>query len=165
MEPSLYLRTSTAICGISFRQIRSVPTGIQSLTLSHQVQRALYRTTTALNHVRVNHCGIYMAVAQQLLDSTYVIPTFQKVGGEGMSKCMATCLLADASGAHTNFDRPIQTGRMNVVPPFFLVKSNKPYRLAGNRYCHFHSCAACLYFLSMAYGMDTPLRLYRRSCS
>jgi hypothetical protein len=54
-----------------------------------RVERAANTTTTAIQHVRVDHGGADVAMAQQFLDGSNVVAGLEQVGGERVTKCVA----------------------------------------------------------------------------
>jgi hypothetical protein len=55
---------------------------------STPVYGAFDGTAAPIQHVRVDHRRPHVAVAEQLLHSTYVVPIFDQVRGEAMAECV-----------------------------------------------------------------------------
>jgi hypothetical protein len=58
--------------------------------LSESIQRTLHAIGAALQHVRVDHGGADIGVAQQLLDGADIVAGFEQMGGKAMAKGVAT---------------------------------------------------------------------------
>jgi hypothetical protein len=74
-----------------------------------------------VQHVRVDHRGPHVFVAQELLDGTDVRARFEQVGGKGMAEGVASYVFDDARAREGLLDdaRPQLFG--NVPPLFALV--------------------------------------------
>ncbi len=70
--------------------------------------------------MRVDHRGLYVAVAEQLLDRTDVRAPLQQVHGKAMAEGMAASWLADPSSAYSDMHRSLDHRRIQVVTPLFI---------------------------------------------
>jgi hypothetical protein len=50
------------------------------------VQRAFDGHSTALEDMSINHCGLYVFVAEEFLDGTDIVAGFKEVGGKTVPK-------------------------------------------------------------------------------
>lgn len=67
------------------------------------IERTPHPAPTLIEHVRVNHRGAYIAMPQQLLDRSDVVPGLEEVRREGMPRRMARRGAADARGPRRLF--------------------------------------------------------------
>src|SRR5450432_3988469 len=70
----------------------------------HPVKRAAHAVRPLSHHVRVDHRGLEVGMAQQLLHRADVVAILKQVGREAMAQRMATRRLADAGPAHSPLD-------------------------------------------------------------
>jgi hypothetical protein len=66
-----------------------------------EVCRAGHATRAPIEHMRVDHRGLHITVAEQLLDRTDVGAPLQEVRGKAMAEGMATRWLADPCSAYS----------------------------------------------------------------
>lgn len=71
----------------------------------------------AVQHVRINHRGANIVVAQQLLDGANIVATGQQMRGEGVTKRMTRNALRQACFSNGLFDRPLNQRFIDVMTP------------------------------------------------
>ena len=72
-----------------------------------EIRGAGHASWAAVKHMRVDHRGLHVAVAEQLLDCPDVRAPLQQVRGKAMAKGMATRWLADTCGAYRGMHRSL----------------------------------------------------------
>jgi hypothetical protein len=78
--------------------------------------------------MRVDHRGRYVAVTEQLLDSTDVRGPLQQVRGKAMAKGMATCWLADPSSTYSGMHRSRNHRWIQMMATLFTGVAVPPTR-------------------------------------
>ena len=67
--------------------------------VSKQIRGTRDACWTSIKHMRVDHRGLHVAVAEKLLDGSNVRPTFQQMGGKAMAKGMTTGGFTDSGSS------------------------------------------------------------------
>ena len=83
------------------------------------VLRAADRKARPVQHVRVDHRCRDVAVPEQFLYGTDVRAGLEQVGGEAVPQRVAADGLRDIGLARRKPDGPLQSGFVQVVPPYF----------------------------------------------
>jgi len=107
--------------------------------LLHKICGAAHAQGASVQHMRVDHGGAHILMAQQLLNRTDVLAPFQKVRCKGVAKGMAAGSFAHASISHRLFHGSLHHGGVEVVsslgpccaiqPAFLLGKHPLPGQL------------------------------------
>lgn len=84
-----------------------------------RVKRAADALTTPVEHMRVDHGGANIPVAEQLLDSTDVVACLQQMGSERMPEGVASYVLDDTRPGGSILHGPLNQGLVNVMPSLF----------------------------------------------
>lgn len=85
-----------------------------------EIRRAGHASRAPIKYMRVDHRGLHITVAEQLLDRTDVGASLQEVRGKAMAKGMATRWLADPCSAHSGMHRSLDHRWIEVVTPLFI---------------------------------------------
>ena len=64
----------------------------------------------------VDHGRLHIAMAEEFLNGSDVVPVFQQVGGKGMPERMAGRALGESGFAHCHLDRLLPKRFVEVVP-------------------------------------------------
>ena len=72
---------------------------------------------TAIQHMRVDHCRIHVAMAEQFLNRADVLPALEQVRGKRMPQCVSAERLEDSCNSRRSLDRPRQDVFVQVMPP------------------------------------------------
>ena len=67
--------------------------------VSKQIRWTRDACRTSIKHMRVDHRGLHVTVAQKLLNGSNVGLSFQQVGGKAMAKGMSTGGFTDSSSS------------------------------------------------------------------
>jgi hypothetical protein len=91
-----------------------------------------------IQHVRVDHCGAHVAVAEQFLDRSDVIAGFEQMRRERVTKRVARSGPRDSSRTGGILHGALQDGFMQVMPAtlaglFVSVEPRGPPRAASSR--------------------------------
>src|SRR5206468_3919395 len=86
-------------------------------SVEEAIRRTPYRTRPAVEHVRVDHRGADITVAEQLLHRANVVPVLQQVGSEAVAEGVAGRRLTDPRAQNGRPDHPLNRGLMEMVPP------------------------------------------------
>jgi hypothetical protein len=70
-----------------------------------------------VENVGVDHRRPNVVVSEELLDGADVVALLQKVGRKRMAQGVGSGVFGDASGTDGGFDRTLDDGLMQVVPP------------------------------------------------
>ena len=95
---------------------------------SEQIGRARHAGRATIEHMRIDHRGLQIAVAQEVLDSANVGTSFQQVGCKAMAKGVASGRFADPCCSHRGANRPLNDRRVEMMPPLFTRLSITPTR-------------------------------------
>lgn len=68
---------------------------------SQGTQGAAHATPTFIQHMRVDHRGSDIRMAQQLLHSANVVTGFKQMGGKAMAQYMRCARFGDSSGSYS----------------------------------------------------------------
>jgi hypothetical protein len=68
--------------------------------------------------MRVDHCGAYGLMAEQLLHGTDIIACFQQTGGEAMSKSVTAARLGDTCLPYCPLDGSLQYLFINMMAAY-----------------------------------------------
>ena len=77
-----------------------------------EIRGAGHASWASVEHMRVDHRGLHVAVAEQLLDRTDVRAPFQQVRGKAMAEGMGARWLADPSSAYSGMHRSLDHRRI-----------------------------------------------------
>jgi hypothetical protein len=72
--------------------------------------------TSAVEDVGVDHGGLDVLMAEEVLHSPNVIAVFQEMGGEGMAEGMAADVFGEMGAVGGEVDGPLEGGAAGVVP-------------------------------------------------
>jgi len=89
----------------------------QQFTALQKVCWTAHPQGAAVEHVRVDHGCTHIAVAQQLLDGSDVLPSFEEVGGKRMAEGMATGGLGHTGLTDGQFDGFLDHAGIEMVAP------------------------------------------------
>ena len=81
------------------------------------VERAADGQAAALQDVGVDHGGLDVLVAEELLDRADVVVVLQQVGGEGVAEGVAGHALVEAGGTWRLTDSALQAAFVEVMAP------------------------------------------------
>ena len=95
---------------------------------SEQIRRARHARWAAIEHVCVDHRGLHVAVAEQLLDRTDVGASLQQVRGKAMAKGMAACWLAYPCSAYSGMHRSLNHRWIQTIATLFTGVAIPPTR-------------------------------------
>ena len=93
-----------------------------------EIRGAGHASWAAVEHMRIDHRGLHVAVAKQLLDCPDVRAPLQQVRGKAMAKGMATRWLADPCGAYSGMHRSLDHRWIQMVTPLFIGVAIPPAR-------------------------------------
>ncbi len=82
------------------------------------VEGAPHPVWSPVQHVRVDHGGLHIAVPKQLLNRSYVVTVFEQVCCERVAECVAACRFRDSSPSDGSMDCPLDYGLVQVVSTF-----------------------------------------------
>ena len=86
---------------------------------SEQIGRARHASRTTIEHMRIDHRGLHIAVTKKLLDRSDVGTALEQVGGKAMAKGMAAGRFADPGSSDCSANRPLNDRGVEMVPPLF----------------------------------------------
>src|SRR6266542_3437395 len=70
-----------------------------------------------VEHVRVDLRGAHVAVPEELLDGSDIVPVLAQMGREGVTQCVRRGPLRDPGTADRTFHYALEHGLVQVVPP------------------------------------------------
>jgi hypothetical protein len=82
----------------------------------HLVERATYGQAAAVEDMGVDHSGLDVAMAEEVLDCSYVVAVLEEVSGEGMAEGMATDAFGDAGVEGGEADGLLEGAAAGVMP-------------------------------------------------
>ena len=93
---------------------------------SEQIGRARHAGRTTIEHMRINHRVLRIAVPMKLLDGSDVGAALEQMGSEATAKCMATSRFADPGGSERRANRPLNDRGVEMMPFLFTSLSIRP---------------------------------------
>ena len=95
---------------------------------SEQIGRARHASRTTIEHMRIDHRCLHIAVTKKLLDRSDVGTALQQVGGEALAKGMATGRFADPCRSDRGANRPLNDRGVEMMAALFTRLSITPTR-------------------------------------
>jgi hypothetical protein len=95
---------------------------------SKQIRMTRHAGMTTVEHMRLDHGGLHIAVAKKLLDRSDLGSALQQVGGEAMAKGVATGRFADPCSSDRGANRPLNNRGVEMMPSLFTRLSITPTR-------------------------------------
>lgn len=71
--------------------------------------------SAAVEDIGIDHCGPHVLMAEQFLDTSYVVSVLQEMGGETVSQRVATCRFSDSRANCSGLDRALDHGFVHSV--------------------------------------------------
>ena len=87
------------------------------IAVLHPIQRTDHAAPRDLQHMGVNHRGLYVRVAEQFLHATNVVAGLQQVRGETMTQSMGRGRLEDSRLLHRALEIALESLIVHMVPP------------------------------------------------
>ena len=87
--------------------------------VSKQIRWTRDACRASIQHMRVDHRGLYVTVAQKLLNGSNVRTSFQQVGGKAMAKGMATGRFTDSSSSDCRANGALDDRGIKMMTPLF----------------------------------------------
>lgn len=110
-----YLAQQPELEGLDLEGIRCL-TRISRREWSETIDRAFYARAATVEHVRVDHRRLDAAVTEQFLDGSDVVPAFEQVGGEGVTKRVAGCGFGERGLANCRLEGTLDRTLVQVMP-------------------------------------------------
>ena len=95
---------------------------------SEQIGRARHASWTTIEHMRIDHRCLHIAVTKKLLDGSDVGTALERVGGESVAKGVAVGRFADPGSSDRGANRPLNDRGVEMMPPLFTHLSIAPTR-------------------------------------
>ena len=99
--------------------------------ISQQVSRAGHAKGAAIEHVRIDHGGLEIGVAQELLDRANVLAPLQQMGGKRMPQAVAGGWFADACGQHSASNSLLDEAGIQMMAALFSATRVAPTASLG----------------------------------
>ena len=95
---------------------------------SKQIGRARHACRATIEHMRIDHRCLHIAVTKKLLDRSDVGSALQQVGGEAMAKGVAAGRFADPGSSDRSANRPLNDRGVEMIASLFTRLSITPTR-------------------------------------
>src|SRR3954452_22317389 len=82
---------------------------------SHIIKWAAHATAAAVEHVCVNHCGLHIGVAQQLLYGANGVTALEQMSREAVTKSVAAGRLCNLGSLNRSPDSRLQAALIAMV--------------------------------------------------